>query len=321
MLPDRVQPRTIKTSRGEFAALEAMPDRGVCERRPALLLPGYTGSKEDFLPVLPPLAAAGRRVIAIDQRGQYESEPSAEPGDYRPDALAADVLAVARPVADDDAGVHLLGHSFGGLVARQAVLAGAAAPLSLTLLGSGPGRLPGPRAARLRAMLELLGAADPARRDPGQLDPQRLAAGIRQLWDERLGPEAAAEGVPPHILAFLRRRTLRNSPVGMVMMARYLLAWPDRTAELASRDELRILVIFGELDDAWPTPVQAAMARRLRAQRACIPGAAHSPAVEAPATTASLLTGFWNEAERDARPRRRAAGGTAGRPGQPPGRE
>ncbi len=314
MLPDRVQPRTIKTSRGEFAALEAMPDRGVCERKPALLLPGYTGSKEDFLPVLPPLAAAGRRVIAIDQRGQYESEPSAEPGDYRPDALAADVLAVARQVADDDAGVHLLGHSFGGLVARQAVLAGPGVPLSLTLLGSGPGSLPGARAARLRTMLELLGAAGPAPPDPQQLDPQRLAAGIRQLWDERLGPEAAAAGVPPHILAFLRRRTLRNSPVGMVMMARYLLDWPDRTAELASREELRILVVFGELDDAWPTPVQAAMARRLRAQRACIPGAAHSPAVEAPATTASMLTGFWNEAERDARARRRAAGGAAGRP-------
>jgi pimeloyl-ACP methyl ester carboxylesterase len=320
VLPDRVRPRTIKTSRGQFAALEAMPDRGVCERKPALLLPGYTGSKEDFLPVLPPLAAAGRRVIAIDQRGQYESEPSAEPGDYRPDALASDVLAVARQVADDDAGVHLLGHSFGGLVARQAVLAEPAAPLSLTLLGSGPGSLPGARAARLRAMLERLGTAagpagpDPQQLDPQQLDPQRLAAGIRQLWDERLGPDAAADGVPPHILAFLRRRTLRNSPVGMVMMARYLLDWPDQTAELASRDELRILVLFGELDDAWPTPVQAAMARRLRAQRACIPGAAHSPAVEAPATTASMLTGFWNEAERDARARRRAAGGATGRP-------
>jgi pimeloyl-ACP methyl ester carboxylesterase len=29
-----------------------------------------------------------------------------------------------------------------------------------------------------------------------------------------------------------------------------------------------------------------------------IPGAAHSPAVEAPETTASALTAFWNDAER-----------------------
>jgi pimeloyl-ACP methyl ester carboxylesterase len=39
------------------------------------------------------------------------------------------------------------------------------------------------------------------------------------------------------------------------------------------------------------------MAARLRAQRVCIPGATHSPAVEAPETTASALNKFWNAAE------------------------
>jgi hypothetical protein len=39
------------------------------------------------------------------------------------------------------------------------------------------------------------------------------------------------------------------------------------------------------------------MARRLGASRVCIPEAAHSPAVEAPATTASALTRFWDAAE------------------------
>ncbi|HEY6274901.1 MAG TPA: alpha/beta hydrolase, partial [Streptosporangiaceae bacterium] len=39
------------------------------------------------------------------------------------------------------------------------------------------------------------------------------------------------------------------------------------------------------------------MAHRLGASRVCIPGAAHSPPVEAPATTASILTEFWNAAE------------------------
>jgi pimeloyl-ACP methyl ester carboxylesterase len=44
--------------------------------------------------------------------------------------------------------------------------------------------------------------------------------------------------------------------------------------------------------------VQSRMARRLAAERACIPGAAHSPAIEAPDTTASALTTFWNAVER-----------------------
>ncbi len=52
------------------------------------------------------------------------------------------------------------------------------------------------------------------------------------------------------------------------------------------------------------------MARRLRARRVCIPGAAHSPAVEAPATTASALTTFWEAAE--GRQTRKAIAGRAG---------
>ena len=71
--PDPVRRVSVQTGRGAFAALEAIPGSGVCERQPALLLPGYTGSKEDFLTVLQPLAAAGRRVVAVDMRGQYET--------------------------------------------------------------------------------------------------------------------------------------------------------------------------------------------------------------------------------------------------------
>ena len=44
-----------------------------------------------------------------------------------------------------------------------------------------------------------------------------------------------------------------------------------------------------------------ALAERLRAQRVCIPGATHSPAVEAPETTASALNSFWNAAENVSR--------------------
>jgi hypothetical protein len=39
------------------------------------------------------------------------------------------------------------------------------------------------------------------------------------------------------------------------------------------------------------------MAGVMNAERTCIPGAAHNPNVEAPATTAHALTKFWNAAE------------------------
>jgi pimeloyl-ACP methyl ester carboxylesterase len=288
-LPDQVRSVTIQSHRGPFAALEAQPARGVCERRPALLVPGFTGSKEDFIPVLQPLASAGRRVIAIDMRGQYQSQGPVDPGGYAPSELAADVAAVADASAHDAQGVHLLGHSLGGLIAREAALARATPILSLTLLSSGPASLAGERAELLRGMLAALEAAGSA---PGQ-----LRATVGKLWDDHLEPEARADGVPEQIIAFLHTRMLANSPTGLMVMGRYLLGCPDRTAELANLGGPPILVLYGENDDAWPPAVQDRMARRLGAQRVCIPGAGHSPAVEAPETTASTLTAFWRAAE------------------------
>ena len=73
---------------------------------------------------------------------------------------------------------------------------------------------------------------------------------------------------------------------------------PDRVDELAKHSAdtgLGILVLYGEDDDAWEPAVQATMAERLNASKVVIPGAAHSPAWEAPETTAAALTAFWNQ--------------------------
>jgi pimeloyl-ACP methyl ester carboxylesterase len=78
-LPDRARRTTVSCARGAFAALEAFPASGTCELGTALLVPGYTGSKEDFIPLLGPLAAAGRRVVAVDMRGQYQTPGPDDP--------------------------------------------------------------------------------------------------------------------------------------------------------------------------------------------------------------------------------------------------
>lgn len=284
-----VRSTVIGTSRGTFAALAAEPARGVSERQPALLVPGYTGSKEDFLAVFESLAAAGRTVIAIDMRGQYESAPADDSLGYEPDQLAEDLVAVATTIAGDAGRVHLLGHSFGGLIARQAAIGRPTAFLSLALLGSGPGTIAGARAQALRDLLDFL--------NPAAEDVELLRNLIAQMWETQLGPQAEADGTPAEIIDFLRERALRSCPLGLAQMARHLLNCPDRTAELAAIAALPKLVSYGENDDAWPPTVQEVMAKRLRAERVCIPGAAHSPAVEAPETTAAMLTTFWNQAE------------------------
>jgi pimeloyl-ACP methyl ester carboxylesterase len=131
-------------------------------------------------------------------------------------------------------------------------------------------------------------------------DREQLSSLVRIAWHNQHEPQARAEGVDRHIIAFLRERMLRTCPVSLIVLAKYLLTCPDRTGELAELASQRLpaLVVYGENDDAWPPAVQGEMARRLGAERSCIPGAAHSPAIEAPVTTASTLTEFWNAAER-----------------------
>jgi pimeloyl-ACP methyl ester carboxylesterase len=288
-IPPRVTPHVVQTSRGDFAALKADAAGGAGDRQPALLVPGYTGSKEDFLAILESLATAGRAVIAIDMRGQYQSAPAPSQSGYEFDQLAADLLAVASAVAGDPERVHLLGHSFGGLVARQAALAMPTAFASLTLLCSGPGTIGGLRAQTLRDLLDYL--------EPAGTDVRQLGTMIGDVWHGQLRPQAEAEGTPAEIIDFLAERALLSCPLGLAEMARHLLNCQDRTAELAALDQLPKLVSYGENDDAWPPDVQDMMAKRLGAERICIPGAGHSPAVEAPATTAEMLTTFWNQSE------------------------
>jgi pimeloyl-ACP methyl ester carboxylesterase len=280
-LPEGTRPAIVETERGDFAVLDALPAAGPCELGTVLLVPGYTGSKEDFTAVLGQLASAGRRVIAVDQRGQYQTAGPDNPDAYDPRELGADVAALL----DATQAVHLLGHSFGGLVVREALLNGCR-PASLTLLSSGPAAMPGPRAAQLHHLLGYLDGTPTA----------ELPAKVARIWASTLKPEAAVAGPPELILAFLEERMLANNPTGLVTMASHLLKAEDKTAELAACG-VPAYVLYGEDDNAWTTSQQQDMAVRLGAEWTCIPGAAHNPNVEAPATTAHALTKFWNRYE------------------------
>ncbi|GAA4597257.1 alpha/beta hydrolase [Planotetraspora phitsanulokensis] len=277
-LPPGVSVLQIETELGAFTALEALPVSGVAERWPALLVPGYTGSKEDFIAVLQTLAQAGRRVIAVDMRGQFETPGPDDPQAYTCASLGADVDAIAAVVGSGEP-VHLLGHSFGGLVARETVLNGTTQLASFTLMSSGPAGIIGPREQAGRMMLAEL--------------PEH---GVDYMWANRMEPDALRAGVPDDIVAFLRKRLLSNSPTGLLAMADEVLNAPDRVGELA-RSGIDILVLYGEHDDGWPPLLQAEMANRLEADCVVVPGSVHSPAVEAPETTAAALTRFWNAAE------------------------
>ncbi|TDE19589.1 alpha/beta hydrolase, partial [Actinomadura sp. 6K520] len=252
---------------------------------PALLVPGLTGSKEDFLAVLQTLAASGRRVVSIDMRGQYESIGPDDPAAYTRAALGEDITSLLEALGPDP--VHLVAHSFGGLVCREAVLTGRVRPASFTLMSSGPAAVTGPTADRAKALRDAI--------------PE---LGMETIWQVALEPDYTGQGLEAEIIAFIKVRTLGNSETGLVSMANEILTAPDRVDELAKHcagTNLRVLVLYGEDDDAWQPAAQAAMAERLNASKVVIPGAAHSPAWEAPETTAAALRTFWHECEQGPR--------------------
>ncbi|WP_223830352.1 alpha/beta fold hydrolase [Nocardiopsis quinghaiensis] len=289
-LPPGVRRADLTLSYGPVAALRALPTSGGTELAPAVLVHGFTGSKEDFIALLQSLAQAGREVVAIDLPGTYQS-PGLESlvlpsGVRRPDYRLPSLGAVVAEVLDqvgDGGPVHLLGHSFGGLVSREAALVEMSPLASLTLMCSGPGALSGPSADTTRGLIAAVS------RNP---TPERL----RELWEEQFDAEARGRTPRSDIRDFLRERLLASSAVGLMHMAEELLAAPDRVDELA-RVEIPKLILYGENDEAWPLEEQDRMAERLEAKRLVVPGAGHSPNVEAPETTASALTAFWNEAE------------------------
>lgn len=275
-LPAGVHPVTVATTRGAFTALTAGPEQGPL----ALLVPGWTGSKEDFLAVLAPLARAGYRAAAIDQRGQYETPGTPDEADYTLPALADDLLAVAEELSAGDE-IHVVGHSFGGLVARTAVIREPAAVTSLGLLCSGPAAVP----ADLHPLLLALADAVPA-------------MGLPTVWRLKRDFERS-QGAPeetPETELFLERRFCANHPVALCAMTRHLVSATDEVEALATTG-VPVLVGFGTGDDRWPVTGQREMASRLGARLTVIDGAAHSPAAERPAETASALVEFWADVQ------------------------
>lgn len=271
--------RTFTGGAGPLIALDTGPADGPT----VLLVAGYTGTKEDFAPLLRPLCAAGYRAVALDQRGQYESPGPDDPAAYTVEILAGDLIAVTRVLREETPGpLHLLGHSFGGLVSRAAVLAEPTLFSSLTLLGSGPSELVGARADMMEHLAPLL--------DAGGVQL------VHETLEQLAMTDPKAQAIPAATKAFLRERFLRNSEAGLRGMAAALTSEPDRVAELAAVD-LPILVAHGVADDAWPPAVQADMARRLGARHEVIPASIHSPAIENPRQTVEVLLDFWRSVD------------------------
>lgn len=301
--PPGARAYSLRTARGEFAVVDAPVAAGIEPRGVALLLPGFTGSKEDFNPLHVPLAECGYRTVAVDGRGQFESDgPETDESAYAQEELARDVLAQVEALGHP---VHLLGHSLGGQISRATVLIDHSPFLSLTLMSSGPAQIAASQQERVKLLRDALAvmtmaevwATIQAMETPEETETPSLDGGLDDRDD-------------------LRRRWLSTKPAQLRSTGRQLCTEQDRVAELAAVP-LPFHVLSGSQDDTWPLPLLDDMALRLKARRTVIDGAGHSPNTDRPLVTAHAIAGFWDDSAAGApwrAPSTAPAGGPRNRP-------
>ena len=113
-------PGTLRSRFDAPSGSLAVVSIGQPEAPRVVLVPGVTGSKEDFVLLAPLLAASGFFVQSYDLAGQYESA-LAGPTDTSPysyDLFVNDLIAFLESGSSP---AHVLGYSFAGIIAQLAL--------------------------------------------------------------------------------------------------------------------------------------------------------------------------------------------------------
>jgi len=229
-----------------------------------LLVPGVTGSKEDFSLVLPLLAASGFRAESYDLAGQYESwaagpERLSPPrARYDHELFVDDLLAV---IGAGGAPVHLLGYSFAGTIAAIVATAHPSLVASLTLLSTPP--MSGQAFRGVKVLGPISGLA------PGQVGAALMIWGVRNNLNK----------APQHRVEFVRRRFAHTRRRSVADIIGLMKRTPDLDAELAALP-IPKLVVAGE-HDLWSVEHHRAFADRIGAGMLVTAGG-HSPSEDSP---------------------------------------
>ncbi|MCU1423558.1 MAG: alpha/beta hydrolase [Microbacteriaceae bacterium] len=229
-----------------------------------LLVPGVTGSKEDFILMMPGLVAAGYYVQSVDMAGQYEStdagpENLAPPrAHYDYDLFVDDLLAML----DDGSGPsHVLGYSFAGTVSQLAFLRRPDLFRSLTLLSCPPE--PGQGFRGVKRIGPFTGLAT------------GRAGAFFMIW----GLGRNVTHVPPGRQAFVEHRLTITRRASVRDIISLMKRAPDARAELRA-SAIPKLVAVGE-HDLWPLALHARFAEQIQA-RVAVYRTGHSPCETTP---------------------------------------
>jgi len=273
--PPGLAPSRFEAPSGSLAVV-SMGD----EAHPRILLaPGVTGSKEDFVLMMPELAAAGYYVQSFDMAGQYQSAdagpehlvPPRSHYDY--DLYADDLIALLESGSTP---VHVLGYSFAGTVAQLALSRRPELFASLALLSCPPE--PGQGFRGVKRIGWFSGLTN------GRVGAALMIWGVKRNFTK----------VPPSRLRFVKHRfgyTRRRSVQDIIEL---MMRAPDLRPAMAAAP-IPKLVAVGE-HDLWPLAMHSDFARRIGASIA-VYRTGHSPCETAPHQLTRDLLALYAEAE------------------------
>ena len=258
--------------------------------RPLMLVHGFTGAKEDFGDFLVPLAERGWHVVAPDLRGHGASDKPADESAYTLSIFAGDVLALADALGWSR--FTLLGHSMGGMIAQQMLLAAPDRVEALILMDTAHGRLEG---ALDEGMIERAIAYIRANGIEAwkQMMESQADRGLSTPADLRVRAER------PGYVEFGERKLLAVSPA-MVASVLGQFATVDDRLELLAAHTTPTLVIVGEQDKPFIGPSERMADVMPGASLAVIPDGGHSPQFESPDEWWRALSGFLDRVQEGA---------------------
>jgi 3-oxoadipate enol-lactonase len=222
---------------------------------------------------VPPLLAAGWRVLRLDMRGHGGSSPG--PGEaYSMEGLARDVVAVLDDL--ELQAVHFAGVSIGGMIGQVLGLDHADRVRSLLLCDTAATTNPGGQAMWDERFASIRAA--------GSVEP--LADSTIDRW---LTPRF--KSVHPRRCATVRSSVAATSVDGYVGGAKAILGFDVRPR--LSSINVPTLVVWGDEDKGTPPEGNILIADRVpQARRHVFKGARHIPMVEYPEEFSGVMTSW-----------------------------
>jgi pimeloyl-ACP methyl ester carboxylesterase len=210
-----------------------------------LFLHGFPQFADAWLPILQPIAAAGYRAVAFDQRGYSPAARPTKTSAYKLENLTSDALAIATALGHEH--FHLVGHDWGAVVAWQIAAENPERLLTLTALS-----VPHPRAF-LHAVKTNLDQMNRSKyilffKLPGRLAEKFFlandAAQLRRVYQGKLTPEAveanirrlAAPGALTAALNWYRALPMDHQTPAVTVPTLYL--WSDSDIALGEAGAL-----------------------------------------------------------------------------------